>query len=112
MVGLIILLKQKQRRFMSVRKLFIKKRYIELVGGVVLLRYELTDEELRSIGKFTRVNISMWLDSHTGPEWSSMLPVEDFHAVCGDIDIPWATKEAFECYSRRKDRLTAQRLAP
>lgn len=74
--------------------------YIEIVGAVALLQYEPTDSELRSIGEFTRENVVRWFESHTGPDWVGILPVEDFHAVCGDIDIPWATKEGFDCYQR------------
>jgi len=36
----------------------------------------------------------MWMESHTDPGWVGILHVGDFHAVCGDIDIPWATEEA------------------
>jgi hypothetical protein len=66
--------------------------HIEFLGGVAVSRYELTRSELREIGKFTRGNVLMWMESHRGPDWVGMLPVEDFHAVCGDIDIPWATE--------------------
>ncbi len=67
--------------------------YIELVGGPGLMRrYELTDSDLREIGKFTRGNVLMWMESHRGVDWADVLPIEDFHAVCGDIDIPWATE--------------------
>ena len=76
------------------------RAYIESVGAVMILRYELTDGELHNIGKFTRANVSMWMESHTDPGWVGILPVEDFHAVCGDIAIPWATKEGFDCYQR------------
>lgn len=27
------------------------------------------------------------MDSHTGPDWVGILPVEDFHAVWGDIEV-------------------------
>jgi hypothetical protein len=43
------------------------------------------------IGKFTRENVELWLFKLTSPDAGSC-PV-DFHAVWGDIDIPWATKE-------------------
>jgi hypothetical protein len=67
--------------------------YVEFVGAVSSTRYDLDDYELRSIGEFTRENILMWMESHTGPDWVGIVPVEDFHAVCGDIDIPWATED-------------------
>ncbi len=70
-------------------------RYIEVVSGTGVCRYdfELTDEELHRIGKFTRENVAKWLENG-GPE---NFPV-DFHAVCGDIEIPWATKEGHDRY--------------
>lgn len=76
------------------------RAYIEIFGAVVVSRYELHDWELRSIGEFTRGNVARWLDGHTSPDWVGILPVEDFHAVFGDIDIPWATKKGFDCYRR------------
>jgi len=68
--------------------------YIEYLGGIVVSLYELTASELCEIGEFTRENIVKWFESHRGPDWVGVLPVEDFHAVCGDIDIPWATETA------------------
>jgi hypothetical protein len=82
-----------------VRKLSIKKRYIEIVGEITVWSIKLTLWDRLRIGKFTRENVAMWLENRTrmDPGYYS----GDFHAVCGDIDIPWATKEAFERYSRR-----------
>lgn len=69
--------------------------YIELVGGPGLMRrYGLTSSDLLEIGKFTRGNVLMWMESHRGVDWVDVLPIEDFHAVHSDIDIPWATEEA------------------
>ena len=80
----------------------LRRGYIEIVGAIGLWRYDLTDSELRAIGRFTRGNITMWFDSHTDPTWVGILPIQDFHAVCGDINIPWATKEGFDTYERVK----------
>lgn len=74
--------------------------YIEYVGAVTLSRYPLDEYELRNIGEFTRENILGWLNSHTGPDWVGIIPVEDFCAVCGDIDIPWATEKAKADFQR------------
>jgi hypothetical protein len=79
--------------------------YIEFIGAVACGRRELQPHELCQIGEFTRENISAWLESHTvkfpvrslsdlNVDWVGVLPVEDFHGVCGDIDIPWATEAA------------------
>jgi len=76
------------------------RAYIEFVGGVAVYRHELTDSELREIGRFTRGNVLMWLKSHTTLDWDGFLPIEDFHAVCGDIDIPWATEEAKATFTK------------
>ena len=47
-----------------------------------------------------------WL-ARLGKPGNGFCPV-DFHAVCGDIDIPWATKEGRDCYQRTQ-ALTAQK---
>jgi hypothetical protein len=71
--------------------------YIEVVGGIGTHRLdcELTDEVLHDIGKFTRENITKWLERWGVP---GDFPIEDLHAVCDDIEIPWATKEGFDKY--------------
>lgn len=59
----------------------------------------LNDTELREIGEFTRENILKWrpiVDSFSG----EMEGIKDFHAVCGDVEIPWATEEAKQEYER------------
>lgn len=66
--------------------------YIEVVNDVIRTRYELNDRDLRDIGTFTRRNVSVWLSNRKTPDPFESLPARDFHAVCGDIDIPWATE--------------------
>ena len=61
----------------------------------------LNDSELREIGEFTRENILKWcptlvVDSISGES----VVIKDLHAVCGGIDIPWATEEAKHVYKR------------
>ena len=77
----------------------IKPAYIEVVGGIGIWLRELASWNLREIGEFTRENVLRWMESHTGPEWVGVLPVEDFHAVCGDIDIPWSTEKGRQVWS-------------
>ena len=43
------------------------------------------------IGDFTRENIAKWLSRGNGG--TGIYGWEDFHAVCGGIDIPWATED-------------------
>jgi hypothetical protein len=76
------------------------RAYIEILGAKLCTRRELTDNDLEVIGKFTRENIISWLDSRTDPGWIGVLPEEDFRAVCGNIEVPWATKEGFDKYQR------------
>jgi len=93
--------------------------YIEIVGVVALSRHELTNSDLRQIGEFTRENVSAWMESHKGPDWIGILPVKDFHVVCGDnsrlrdTDIPWATEKGRLCWDEvakeRKALLEKQR---
>jgi hypothetical protein len=66
--------------------------YIEIVGKFVLWRHDLYDSELREIGEFTRENVSPWLDRSRN--FGGVHGWVDFHAVCGDVDIPWATQKA------------------
>jgi hypothetical protein len=77
--------------------------YIEAVTEIGVWRLELTDADLQAIGKFTRANISMWFTTLTDCGWWGVLPEKDFHAVCGDIDIPWATEESADCYRRTRE---------
>jgi hypothetical protein len=81
----------------------LERPYVEIVGDIGLFRCELNKADLCFIGEFTRFNVSRWMYNHTGPDWVGILPVEDFHAVCGDIDIPWATEKARLCWEHVRD---------
>jgi hypothetical protein len=59
----------------------------------------LEDEDLKEIGEFTRQNIEKWLENFGGLGWELLYPIRDFHAVCDDIDIPWATEEIKRRYA-------------
>lgn len=72
------------------------RAYIEIKGAVRSVRLKLFDNELQEIGGFTRESILRWLENvnyHRNYSLVGVLPVKDFHAVCGDIGIPWATEE-------------------
>jgi hypothetical protein len=71
----------------------IMRAYIEIVATVCSWRFDLDPFDLWTIGEFTREDISSWLDKCPRFE-IGVYGYEDFHAVCGDIDIPWATEEA------------------
>jgi hypothetical protein len=80
-------------------------RYIEIVGSVVAWDIKLTLWNVFCIGKFTKENVADWLADYAVKHHSldaGWFPV-DFHAVCGEQDIPWATKEGFECYTAHKE---------
>ena len=87
----------------------MSKRYIEIVGDFTTWRIDLTLWNVFCIGEFTRENVADWLGANYvrktrfKEDW-----FVDFHAVCGGQDIPWATKEGFECY-QRTHALTAQK---
>jgi hypothetical protein len=70
--------------------------YIEIVGEITVWGIKLTLWDRFRIGKFTRENVAAWLENRTRMD-PGFYPV-DFHAVCGDIDIPWATKEGCDHY--------------
>jgi hypothetical protein len=71
-----------------------RRGYIEVATDYYeMQKIELTRGDLRRIGEFTRENIFYWLYIYTTEclvEWTAV----DFHAVCGDKEIPWATKES------------------
>jgi len=74
-----------------------RRPYIDFVSdshGKCGCRYKLDDNELREIGEFTRENISRWMDNRADPPRADLGLILDMHAVCGDIDIPWATEDA------------------
>jgi hypothetical protein len=84
--------------------------YISIVGPVACYGFELTDDDLSEIGEFTKEKVSKWIKSSysccvfeagwmESPHAHSLFQVaiygcDDFHAVCGDIDIPWAKEES------------------
>ena len=82
-------------------------RYIEIVRGVGAGRLYLVDAHLREIGELTRENVAYWLDNIPGPD-AEGYPIMDFHVVCDDIDIPWATKEGRDCYQRIMEKCNSK----
>jgi hypothetical protein len=51
--------------------------------------------DISLIGAFTRENVARWLEKVNGaPDPFPINPVQDFYAVCGNVEIPWATEEA------------------
>ena len=82
--------------------------YVECIGSYAMgPRRELTESDLREIGEFTRLNVGNWLDRHVNPiTWEGDYWV-DFHAVCGEVEIPWdteAAKIAWESAEKWKQR--------
>lgn len=75
--------------------------YVDFVGAICVSRIELDENTLREIGDFTRENIAAWLNGNHADwhNWIGVTPVEDFHAVCGDVDIPWATDNAKQVWN-------------
>jgi hypothetical protein len=67
--------------------------YLKILGPEVIYGRVLDKADLCFIGEFTRENISAWLDRGPFLE-ASLYGHEDFHAVCGDIDIPWAKEDS------------------
>lgn len=67
--------------------------YIEIEAQRTWMTYDLSPSDIQAIGEFTRENISNWLDGDKDNKKFFEIGVYgwvDFHAVCGDIDIPWA----------------------
>jgi hypothetical protein len=74
--------------------------YIELVGGLSISRWNLNEDDLRHIGEFTRWRVAQWLYNKCFEGG-----IEDFHAVYGDIDIPWDTEAARSIWMKRSGGL-------
>jgi len=68
------------------------RAYIEILSEHTAARHELHPFHLCFIGEFTRENISSFLNRGNFFE-TGIYGWVDFHAVCGDIDIPWATED-------------------
>ena len=73
----------------------IERNWIEVIGRIWMpattcaQRIDLTPSDLESIGEATPGNVGRWLTSHTGDFQS----IDDFHAVVGEVDIPWDSEE-------------------
>ena len=66
-------------------------------------RHVLSESDVREIGQLTRENVRTWMESHKGVDWFDILcwgPIHDFHAVCGDTDIPWHAEESKRLFQR------------
>jgi hypothetical protein len=68
----------------------------------------LNGSELQEIGEFTRENVLKWLKAWlradcNGVFWGALdyFEDDDFHAVCGDIDIPWANEDTKRMWDER-----------
>jgi hypothetical protein len=66
--------------------------YIEYLGGITAGRYVMSDWEVHELGEFTRERITWWFERFRNQGYM-FWPIQDLHAVCGDMDIPWATEE-------------------
>jgi len=70
------------------------RAYIDIVCQHAAFRHYLTYIDLQEIAEFTRENVARFSNSRNRPYgWAEYLPTLDFHAVCGDIDIPWAEEK-------------------
>jgi hypothetical protein len=73
----------------------VRLAYIEVIGKIWMpantcgQRIQLTDYDLNNIGSFTCDNVERWLCLHSG-DFQSII---DFHAVCGQLEIPWQLEE-------------------
>ena len=88
------------------------EEHLEVPNDHAMFRHELSDSELREIGRFTRENVLRWMESHKGVDWFDILtwgPIHDFHAVCGD-NIPLSrSRRLRERRMREKRRSAAER---
>ena len=77
--------------------------YIDLLSHVLLLgRYALTDEDLRRIGRFTRGNVLRFILERDLASVGEGYGLRDFHAVCGDVEIPWEDPSSQSVFDERQ----------
>ena len=92
-------------------RVFCSGPYIECISayaGGAVWGSVLHDSDLIEIGEFTRGNIERWLASYGGP-CIECCGVQDFHAVCGKIDIPWREEINAQEYKRLNPPLATAR---
>lgn len=82
-------------------KFTIERNWIEVIGRIWMpaticaQRIDLGKYEMDNIGEPTRENVMNWLGSHAGDFQS----IKDFHAIIGDVEIPWENEESECVYS-------------
>jgi hypothetical protein len=80
---------------------------VQFKGCIGYGEFELSKEELREIGDFTRENILKWADTAEHDiTWVEIQTLRDFRAVYGDLEIPWATEEAKQEWDAAKKART------
>jgi hypothetical protein len=73
----------------------VRVAYVDVLGTIWMpaatcsMRYPLSDYDLENIGEFTRKNVEQWICTHAG----DFQAIKDFHAVCGETEIAWASEE-------------------
>lgn len=82
-------------------KITIERNWIEIIGTIWMpaatcaQRKELSRYDIENIGEPTRENVEQWLTTHSGDFQS----VQDFRAVIGETEIPWANEESEFTYN-------------
>jgi hypothetical protein len=69
------------------------------MGGKAATTYQLSDQDLESIGEFTRDKVEGWLKTHAG----DFQQIDDFEAFCGSEEIQWENEENEGVCSSRYD---------
>lgn len=78
----------------------VRRAYINVVGKnwygqPIGTTYQLRDHDLENIGEFTRNKVEQWLTCHAG----DFQVIEDFEAVCGSMEIDFATEDSLYLWS-------------
>lgn len=82
-------------------KMTIDRNWIEVIGTIWMppitcaQRIELDDYKMSNIGEPTRDNVEYWLACNAGDFQS----IQDFHAIIGETEIPWANEESELTYN-------------
>ena len=76
-------------------KFTVERNWVDVLGIIWMPaveaghRHDLSRYDMNNIGEPTRENVEQWLTTHSG----DLQRVIDFHAVVGEVEIPWEKEE-------------------
>jgi hypothetical protein len=86
---------QAKEEWKNPMKFTIERNWIDVLGVIWMpaatcgQRITLSAYDIANIGEPTRDNVLDWLGSHAGDFQS----ITDFHAVIGELELPWESED-------------------